>query len=90
MFNLDLNFIVAFFFGVLVLYILARILLFPLKVVLRFILNAVVGGGLLALFNILGGFWGLHIGINVVTAFIVGFTGVPGIVLLLIMQRLTS
>lgn len=89
MFNLDINFILAFFFGVLVIYLLARLLYFPLRIFFRFLINTLAGGLLLALFNIIGAFWGVQIGLNVVTALIVGLMGVPGVVLLLILQHLT-
>ena len=90
MLNLDINFIIAFFFGVLVIYILARLLYFPLRIFLRFLLNTLVGGILLALFNVFGAIWGVQIGLNVVTALIVGIMGVPGVILLLILQHLTA
>jgi len=86
----DLNFIVAFFFGILVIYLLARVLYFPLRLFFRFLLNAFAGGVLLVIFNFIGAFFGLQIGLNVVTALVVGVMGVPGIVLLLILQRLTG
>lgn len=89
MFNLDLNFILAFFFGALVIYLLARLLYFPLRLVFRFLMNTVAGGLLLMLFNFLGAFWGVQIGLNIVTALIVGLMGVPGMILLLILQHLT-
>lgn len=90
MFNLDANMILAFFFGILVIYILARLLYFPLRVFLRFLLNTIVGGLLLALFNVFGAIWGVQIGLNVVTALVVGMMGVPGVILLLILQHLTA
>lgn len=89
MFNFDLNYIIAFFFGVLVLYILAKLLYVPMRIVLRFLGNTVIGGLLLALFNMVGPIWGLQIGLNVITAVIIGLMGIPGIVLLLILQRIT-
>ena len=89
MFNLDINFILAFFFGAIVIYLLARLLYFPLRIFFRFLINTLAGGLLLALFNIIGAFWGVQIGLNVVTALIVGLMGVPGVVLLLILQHLT-
>ncbi len=89
MFNLDINFILAFFFGAIVIYLLARLLYFPLRIFFRFLINMLAGGILLALFNIIGAFWGVQIGLNVVTALVVGLMGVPGVVLLLILQHLT-
>ncbi|MGI6319087.1 MAG: pro-sigmaK processing inhibitor BofA family protein [Dethiobacteria bacterium] len=89
MFNFDLNYIIAFFFGVLVLYILAKLLYAPMRIILRFLGNTVTGGLLLALFNMVGSFWGVQIGLNVITAVITGIMGIPGIILLLILQRIT-
>jgi inhibitor of the pro-sigma K processing machinery len=90
MINFDLNYIIAFFFGILVLYILARLLYFPLRVFLRFLGNTVAGGLLLVFFNLVGGFWGVQIGINIVTAIIIGLMGIPGIILIYLLQRITS
>ncbi|NLL20158.1 MAG: pro-sigmaK processing inhibitor BofA [Firmicutes bacterium] len=89
MFNFDLNYIIAFFFGVLVLYILAKLLYAPMRIILRFLGNTITGGLLLALFNMVGSFWGVQIGLNVITAVITGIMGIPGIILLLILQRIT-
>ncbi|NMB40451.1 MAG: pro-sigmaK processing inhibitor BofA [Firmicutes bacterium] len=90
MFDLDINFILAFLFGIFVLYLLARVLYFPLRIFFRFLLNSIAGGVLLAIFNYFGALWGLQIGLNIVTAIIVGLLGVPGILLLLILQYLTG
>ncbi|NLC12043.1 MAG: pro-sigmaK processing inhibitor BofA [Firmicutes bacterium] len=86
---LGLNHILAFFFGLLVLYLVAKLLYFPLKVMLRLLGNAVIGGLLLLIFNAVGGFWGLTIGINVITALVVGILGIPGIILLIILKSIT-
>ncbi|NLX92151.1 MAG: pro-sigmaK processing inhibitor BofA [Firmicutes bacterium] len=87
---MDLNFIIAFVFGLLLLYLLVRVLYLPLRIGLKLLGNAVVGGLLLAVFNAVGSFFGLTIGLNVVTAFVTGSLGIPGIILLLVLQRLTA
>ncbi len=87
--NIDLNFIIAFIFGLLLLYLLVRVLYLPFKIGLKLLGNAVIGGILLALFNVIGSFWGIVIGINAVTAFITGILGIPGIILLIVLQNLT-
>ncbi len=88
--NLDLNFVIAFLFGLLLLYLLVRVLYVPLKMGLKLLGNAVVGGLILAIFNVIGSFWGIAIGINVFTVFLTGFLGIPGIILLLVLQNLTA
>ena len=90
MYDIDINFVLAFLFGIFVLYLLARILYFPLRIFFRFLVNSIAGGILLAIFNYFGAFWGLQIGLNIVTALVVGLLGIPGIILLLILQHLTG
>ncbi len=87
---LELNQIIAIFFGLLVIYVMARLLYLPAKILLGLIGNTVVGGGLLVLFNVVGTYFGLGIGINVLTALLVGLLGIPGIFLLMILQRLSA
>lgn len=83
---LDWNIIVGFGAGLLILYIILRVLSAPVKWILRLILNVFTGVlGLLAV-NLVGGFFGFEIAINIVTAFIVGFFGVPGIFLLVLLK----
>ena len=50
----------------------------------RLLYNGLVGMVLLWLFNIVGSGFGLELEINVVTALIAGFFGVPGVVFLLL------
>lgn len=89
MFDLDINIILAFFFGALVIYLLARLLYLPMRLFFRLLINTLAGGLLLLLFNSIGVYWGLQIGLNVVTALIVGLMGLPGVILLLILQHIT-
>lgn len=72
--------------GLLLLYILGMILVWPLKKILKLIFNGILGGIALLIFNFIGGFFSLHIAINPLNAIIVGFLGVPGVILLLILQ----
>ncbi len=87
---LELNQIIAVFFGLLVIYVLARLLYLPAKILLGLVGNTVVGGGLLVVFNIVGSYFGLGIGINVLTALLVGLLGIPGVFLLVILQSLSA
>lgn len=87
---LELNQIIAIFFGLLVIYVLARLLYLPTKILLTLLGNTVVGGGLLVLFNAVGAYFGLGIGLNVLTALIVGLLGIPGILMLMILQHLSA
>jgi len=78
----------AYACGLIILYIIAKLLFVPAKIVWKLIVNAFIGGITLLLVNFLGGGIGISIGINVVTALVAGVFGVPGVVLLLIAQHL--
>ena len=85
---MPVNTIVAFAIGLLILWILCKILSFPVKVIGKLIVNALVGAVVLFLFNLIGGFFGLSIPINALSAIITGILGVPGVILLLIFQMI--
>lgn len=78
--------ILAFLFGLVLLYIIGLILVIPIKVIFKLIVNGIIGGVILFLFNLIGRLFGLAIAINPLNAIIVGLLGVPGVVLLLILQ----
>jgi inhibitor of the pro-sigma K processing machinery len=74
--------VVAYAAGVLIVYALGKMLLIPLRTIFNLIVNAVIGGGVLLVINFVGGFWGFHIGVNPITALVVGLLGVPAAPLL--------
>lgn len=78
--------IFAYIFGIIMLFLVAKLLLIPIKIVWKLALNAIVGGITLLLINFIGGFFGLYIPINIITALITGILGVPGVVMILILQ----
>jgi len=58
----------------------------PIKTILKLLIHIVGGFILLFVFNYLGGFVGLSLGINWVTAVIAGVFGVSGVILLLVLK----
>ncbi|WP_241421919.1 pro-sigmaK processing inhibitor BofA family protein [Candidatus Contubernalis alkaliaceticus] len=83
---LDFNSVMAFAFAALLLYLVARLLLVPFKLIVKLVLNALIGGVLLVFFNLIGSPLGFSVGINIITALVVGFLGIPGLILLIIIQ----
>lgn len=83
---IDFGVIVAYAVGIILLLILGRLLLTPLKVVLKLVVNALLGAAAILLVNWIGGLFGFHIAFNIYTAFIVGTLGVPGFALLVILK----
>ena len=66
--------------------VLVRLLLMPMKLIFKLLLNTGCGFVCLFLLNLLSGFTGIVFELNFITAAIVGFLGLPGIVLLLVVQ----
>lgn len=83
---MGLNTIFYYISGLILLYILGLLLVWPIKKIFKLIGNGILGGLTLLLFNFIGKFFGLSIAINPLNAIIVGFLGVPGVILLLILQ----
>lgn len=78
--------IIAYIAGLAILFFVGYLLLTPLKFLLKLLLNGVLGGVLLWVLNLLGSAISVSIAINPLTALIAGFLGVPGVVLLLLLQ----
>ncbi|QXM07147.1 pro-sigmaK processing inhibitor BofA family protein [Crassaminicella indica] len=84
--GIELNIILAYAFGLILLYILGYILLIPIKWIIKLVYNGIIGGIMLLLINLAGGFFDIHIAINPITALVAGLLGVPGVVLMIILQ----
>lgn len=78
--------ILVYILAVLGVCLIAKIFSAPIKLVLKLILNAIIGGIALIIINWIGGFFGFHIDLNFVSALITGALGIPGIVILLILK----
>ena len=83
-----MNNILAYLIGLVILYIVGMLLVIPIKILIKLLINGLIGGIILFVFNLIGGFFGLAIMINPLNAIIVGILGVPGVILLLILQML--
>jgi len=78
--------IFAYIIGIILLYSLGRLLLTPLKFILKLIYNAIVGGVVILVINLIGRLIGFSLALNVVSALIVGTLGVPGLGLIVALK----
>jgi inhibitor of the pro-sigma K processing machinery len=83
---IQLEAFLAYAVALFLLYVIGWLLLVPMKWLLRLLANGVLGGVLLILFTLLGSLLGFSVSVNVLTALIAGFLGVPGVFLLLALQ----
>ena len=60
----------------------------PLAWILKFLLHAAMGYAFLFLFNFVGAWVGLSLGLNWFNAAVAGVLGVPGVILLLLIKYL--
>ncbi len=88
--GLGIDFTVVLFFGLglLLLYLTGWLLLAPLKFILKLILSGFLGVLVLTILNLIGGPFGISIAINPLSAFVAGYFGLPGLILLLFLKLL--
>lgn len=84
----DINIFFAVLLGAFLIWIIGKVLLKPIKLVVKLLYNSIIGLVLLLVLNFVGGYIGITIAINLVTVLVAGFLGVPGIILLMILQYL--
>jgi inhibitor of the pro-sigma K processing machinery len=82
----EYNVIFAYVFGIILLYVIGRMFLMPIKLIFRLIYNALIGGVMLWALNFIGLHIGFTIAINPITALVAGFLGLPGVILLILFK----
>jgi inhibitor of the pro-sigma K processing machinery len=78
--------VLYFILALVALYIVVKFFSWPIKVLVKLIINGILGAVLLIIVNFLGGYFGFSIGINAVTALIAGFFGIPGVIFLIVFK----
>lgn len=84
--GLEFNVIIAYAFGIILIYLIGRMLTMPVRIVFKLIYNGLVGGIMLYVVNFVGAYFSFTIGINPITALIAGFLGIPGVILLILFK----
>ncbi len=67
-------------------FVIGKIFLYPIKKILELIFNTIIGGALIYIINLIGASFGFHIGLNIITSLIVGILGIPGTILLIVLE----
>ncbi|MDO5039083.1 pro-sigmaK processing inhibitor BofA family protein [Clostridium sp.] len=79
---MDIELIIYGIIGIIILYVLLKLLKWPIKL----LLNGICGVILLYIINLIGVNFGIHIGINIITALIAGIFGIPGVIAIILFQ----
>jgi inhibitor of the pro-sigma K processing machinery len=75
-------------FGLVVLIAVAKLFTGPFRWALRLALNTVLGFAALLVFNMVGGGFGITLGLTLFNVLVVGILGLPGFALLLVIKWL--
>lgn len=84
--GIDLLEVLFFALGLVLLYMTGWLLLVPLRFLLKLIASSLLGAAALVLINAVGGVFAVTVSINPLSAFVAGYFGLPGIILLLILK----
>jgi len=76
--------IVAFAVGMLALCIIGKLVKLPVELLIKFVSNSVVGALMLCVVNV----FGLGIQITILKALVAGILGIPGVLLIVIWDKL--
>ena len=85
---MDETAVLAYLSGIIIVFLLGRLFIVPIKKILKLLLNSVLGGILIFIINFIGGIWNFHIGLNIITAIFVGLLGIPGSIVLILLKLL--
>ncbi len=76
----------VFIGAIVAVFIILKILAWPLKKIVKVLINIAIGGLLLLLVNYIGSYFNFSIAINWISALTVGILGIPGLIILIILQ----
>ena len=85
---MDLSLILTIILVVAALYCFIKLISAPMRFILKFIFNMISGFIILLVCEIVLGFVDISIGINALNCFIAGICGIPGVVVLLLIEFL--
>lgn len=85
---MELNTIIPYVIGVVILFFFGKIFLLPIKSILKLIGNSILGTILIYIINLIGGAFNFHIGLNFITILFVALLGVPGAIVLTLIKIL--
>ena len=83
---MDFTMILPILIGVGILFIVLKLLALPMKLIIKLVVNGLIGGVVIWVINLIGASFGFTIALNWITALVVGILGIPGVIILAIIQ----
>lgn len=72
--------------AIVILVLVVKLLAWPLKLLFKLVGNGILGAILLVVVNLIGKGFGFYIAINLWTALIAGFFGIPGVIVMVLFK----
>jgi inhibitor of the pro-sigma K processing machinery len=82
----DIGVFLTYVGAVIMIFIFGKLFLWPIKIVLKLVFNSILGGAIIMLINHFGSEFGVFIPLNFITSVVVGILGLPGAILLLVLN----
>ena len=82
----NINTIIIFLTCIISIVLFGKMVVLPIKLIIKLILNSFLGGLIITIINWIGVAFNLHIGLNLFTSIFVGILGIPGAILLVIFK----
>lgn len=76
----------SFFIALIVLVVVLKLISLPFKLIIKLVINALIGGIILYVINLIGAQFGFTLDITWITSLIVGLLGIPGVIIVVILQ----
>lgn len=88
MLSMGFNVILMALLALFLVYILVRLVSSPVQWVIKLVVNSIIAMALLCVFSIVGEMWGYHLPINPVTILTIAILGIPGLILVAVLNFL--
>ena len=73
----NLNTVIIFLSCIIGIVLFGKVLIWPIKSIIKLVLNSILGGLLILIINYIGASFGFHIGLNIITSIFVRNTWNP-------------
>lgn len=74
---MDNNIIFTYLACIIILFIIGRVFIVPLRIIMKLIINSILGAFLIYVINFIGATFEFHIGLNIFTTIFIGILGIP-------------
>lgn len=84
--GMEMGVLLTYAGAIVLILVLGKLFLWPLKMIFKLAVNSIAGGLVILVINFIGANFGVMIPLNIINALVVGVLGIPGAILLLILN----